>query len=159
MVSGKAEPGREDGTRVPPSDDGVGTRLRRVVKALGGNAAAGRIAGVSDEMISRYLTGKAKPSYAAVAAMVGAAGLSLDWLETGVEPTPPSASHPLDADALATAIAIVEGWIDDRRLHMPPSKKAKVVATIYEMYLEDQAAGRPPIDADRAKPILKLVVG
>lgn len=83
MTYGKDGTGTPDEAGVPGWDEQLGTRLRSVVRMLGGNEAAGRIAGVSDEMISRYVNGKAKPNFFAVAALARAAGVDLNWLASG----------------------------------------------------------------------------
>lgn len=80
MASVSRKAGKKDGTRVEGWDSGFASRLGAVVSQLGGNGAAGEIAGVTDEMISRYLNGKAKPNLYSIAAIAKAGGVSLDWL-------------------------------------------------------------------------------
>jgi len=63
--------------------DGFGKRLSVLVTKLGGNAQAAKIAGLSDEMISRYLNGKARPNVFTVAMLAREAEISLDWLMFG----------------------------------------------------------------------------
>lgn len=68
---------------VPGWTPELGLRLTAVVNKLGGNGKAGEIAGLTDEMISRYINGRAKPNAYAVAALARAANVSLDWLLLG----------------------------------------------------------------------------
>jgi len=137
-------------------------RIRQCAEIAGSGASLARTAGIPRRTLENYLSGDNEPKASALAAIAKATGVDSRWLLYG-EGEPQRAASPdrapLDEQALTAAIAIVEGWIDDHRLRMSASKKAQVVTAIYEMYLEDQAAGRPPIDAARARPLLKLVAG
>ncbi len=78
----------KSGKQVPAfdlsNDLAAQSRLKEVLERIGSLAKAGEIAGVSDEQIARWRDGKAKASFAGMAALTYAAGLSLDWLVTGV---------------------------------------------------------------------------
>jgi phage repressor protein C with HTH and peptisase S24 domain len=96
MPYGKSEQPTKVGNTVPGWTPELGTRLAKLVAEVGGNVAAGQIAAVSDEMISRYVNGRAKPSLFAMRALATEANMSLDWLATGEQ----KAMTTLDEDGL-----------------------------------------------------------
>ena len=108
MTSDKSEEGRELGSELPSWTPELGSRLRTVVAKLGGGVPAGNIAGVSDEALSRYINGRSKPSFYALAALAKAADVSLDWiagLDTGIKaaPQPPPITSKCETPAVAPA--------------------------------------------------------
>lgn len=84
----RLEQRRNTGDAVPGWTPEVGTRFAKVVRQLGGGEAAGKIAGVTSEMISRYINGRAKPNLYAIAVLAAAAGVTVDWILTDSEPAP-----------------------------------------------------------------------
>lgn len=87
-------------------------------------------------------------------------GFSADWLVTGagqmLRDAPPAPAAELDEQLLAEAIRIVEAWLAQRGLVLAADRKARVVAAIYGLAIEDVAEGRT-FDPRRAGHILKLV--
>lgn len=83
MTNSNSEQHFKHGTLVPGFDSELGTRLKWVVDQIGTQKQAGEIASVKPEMIGKYISGKAKPSFYAIKALANAAGISLDWLATG----------------------------------------------------------------------------
>ena len=65
---------------LPSFDEELGNRLKIIVKKVGGGESAAHIAGVSENMISRYVKGHSKPSFQALALLAQSADVSLDWL-------------------------------------------------------------------------------
>lgn len=71
---------------VPGYSAELGTRLKWIVDKIGTQKRAGQIAGVKPEMIGKYISGKAKPSFYAILALADEAGVSIDWLASGNSP-------------------------------------------------------------------------
>jgi phage repressor protein C with HTH and peptisase S24 domain len=61
----------------------VGERIAELIRAAGGLAPAGRLAGVTDEQVARWRDGKSKPNLFGIAALASAAGKSVDWVLRG----------------------------------------------------------------------------
>lgn len=80
MVYNKSEDSSELGREFPSWTPELGSRLRSVIKTLGGGAEAGKIANISEDMLSRYVNGHSKPSFYTLAGLAKAAGVSLDWI-------------------------------------------------------------------------------
>ena len=59
-------------------------RLDSLIRSLGGLRSASEIIGVKDQQIAKWRDGKARPNFLKVASLAQAAGVSLDWLATGV---------------------------------------------------------------------------
>jgi transcriptional regulator with XRE-family HTH domain len=83
MVDDNLERDNEPGTLVPGFDVDMGDRLKWAVSQIGSQRQAGAIANVKPEMIGKYVSGRAKPSFYAIRALAEGAGVSLDWLATG----------------------------------------------------------------------------
>ena len=109
-----------------------------------------------------------------MAAIIRATGRSLDWVFFGEErgplavpaeaaaPTPAATpperdASPVNQEALQGAVMIVEEWLSLNRRTMTPDKKARAVTMMYQLILEDAAAGAPAIDTHRAGQFLRLV--
>lgn len=61
----------------------LGRRIRTLVQAVGTQAEAARVAGLTTRQLSRMLSGEAAPSLLPIARLAAAAGLSLDWVVGG----------------------------------------------------------------------------
>jgi transcriptional regulator with XRE-family HTH domain len=70
------------------TDIGIQSRFRQVIETLGKRADAARIAGVTEDMIRKYLQGHSSPALDVAARLCTEAGFSMDWLITGsIQPT------------------------------------------------------------------------
>jgi len=78
-----SEQENQHGTLVPGFDPEFGTRLKSVIDRIGSQKRAGEIAGVKAEMIGKYITGRAKPSFYAIRDLAVAGNVSVDWLAEG----------------------------------------------------------------------------
>lgn len=65
---------------------GVGGRIKAAADAIGSRKRAARLAGVSDDMLYRYMREETPPRFEAVVSLAHAAGFSLDWMATGRPP-------------------------------------------------------------------------
>lgn len=69
--------------RVSIPADGIESRIDEVCRRIGGRSAAASVAGVSDDMLRRYIRGDSKPTFEVIANLARAAGVSLDWVASG----------------------------------------------------------------------------
>ena len=108
----KLEPNDQVGTSVPTYEKvgtaEVGTRIREIQKKVGTVEEAAIIAGINSETLRRWINGESKASFLPLARLCQAAGRSLDWLATGIEPPYNSTSNNLDETALAWALKVVD---------------------------------------------------
>lgn len=78
----------ESGNELPSSnafeDGGFTERMTEVIESIGSAVLAGQAAGVTDEQVRRWRDLKAKPNVFALARLALTAGVSLDWLVTGL---------------------------------------------------------------------------
>lgn len=79
----ESEVKEENRKSLPILTPGIGSRIERVSKMLGGNAAAGRAANKSDIQIGRYVREMSAPTVDVIVALSKAAGVSIEWLATG----------------------------------------------------------------------------
>lgn len=76
-----------------PSLEGLGQRIADIAETLGGKRNLARVSGVHETQLYKYIRGVSAPSLAVSLAMARAAGVSLDWLIAGTEPSPSTCSH------------------------------------------------------------------
>lgn len=147
------------GNRVPGWTPEVGNRLSEVVRHLGGGPAAGKIAGVSDEMISRYINGRAKPSVYAIAALAAAAGVSMEWVMAGEakEHLPSSERSPLAIEVIKKIIIDLEVWLSKADSQMTPEAKARFVGQAYLICADEAQADGESIEAVASKNVENLL--
>lgn len=120
--------------------------------------------GVPLRTYSRYETGERPPKIDTLQGL-GRLGIDLHWLITGkgqmvhaenVASVP--SNIPLDLPMLSEIIRIVEEWLDRHNRSLGPVKKAEVVATLYEIAVDDrEKTGDAIVDPKRADMILRLV--
>lgn len=75
-------------------------------------------------------------------------------LQAGDELVPAS---PIDIQALAAVVGLVETWLVSNRRVLTPEKKGEIVAAIYQIVMEDAAAGEKQIDTRKVNQFLRLV--
>ena len=68
-------------------------RMTAVVDRLGSRKYAAEVAGVSPDMLAKYLDGSSRPRFDSMAKLALTGGVSLDWLATGEGPMRPDGSH------------------------------------------------------------------
>ena len=78
--------------------EGLAARIRQCADSIGSGDELARRTGIPRRTLETYLTGAAEPKASRLAAIAKVAGVSLDWLVTGV-----NSKHELSDD---------EGWID-----------------------------------------------
>lgn len=67
----------------PQPVHGIGNRIKAAADAIGSRKEAARLAGVSDDMLYRYMREETPPRFEAIVRLAHAAGMSLDWMATG----------------------------------------------------------------------------
>lgn len=82
--------------------DGMETRVDDACRLIGSRAAAAAAAGVSPQMLSRYIKGEAIPSFKVMVKLAQAANVSLDWIATGQGPMLSDADKPPSTSNTAT---------------------------------------------------------
>jgi transcriptional regulator with XRE-family HTH domain len=124
---------------VPIPSPGIGTRIKAVADILGSRAEAAEAAGVSEDMLFRYMREESKPAFAALAGLCAKAGVSLDWMATGKGPMRREAQEQaaeaqggeLNIPHLVDAIEVVEMGLSAAHKEMPAPAKATIVALLY----------------------------
>lgn len=71
------------GTALPIIAPGIGKRIKAAADAVGSRKKAAQAAGVSDDMLYKYIRETSTPSFAAMVGLARAAGVRLEWLATG----------------------------------------------------------------------------
>lgn len=101
----------QSGTRKYGNDDesglteGIGARIKAAADAIGSRKEAARLAGVSDDMLYRYMREETPPRFEAVAGLARAAGFSLDWMATGQGTAEAIREAPVDYETEHTQLA------------------------------------------------------
>lgn len=135
----KERPVQADTTAWPEDfsqDTGFRERLRQVVDEIGSRKRAGLIANVKAEMITKYIDGKAKPTFFTVRALASAAGVGLDWLAYGEEHRPAFEQEgPIDHDLLAMVIENLEERLAQFDVNISTEKRARLIALMYEHFI------------------------
>jgi phage repressor protein C with HTH and peptisase S24 domain len=135
------KPKKDRGALVSGYTKEVGTRIGDVINMVGGNVAAGKIAGVSDEQVGRWKNGRSKPNFFGLAALAEKAGVSLDWINTGKEPETHVTSGvvddaPLDEQLLEECIKFVREIEEERQIILANDNFAKAVSGCYGYVME-----------------------
>jgi len=134
-------------------------RIRRCGQLAGSASELARKAGIPRRTLENYINSEHEPKVSTLFLLAEAAGVSLTWLVTGIDPNGEMQDRqPLRADPLERAIRIVERWLEVHDRTMQPSRKAQVVLAIYDMLVQDMDEGRQTLDERRTETILRLVV-
>ena len=153
----RVELDQQVGTPVPPYEQGGtwqgGTRLDEICRQLGTRVYAAKIAGISDDQLAGYIYGRSKPGFLPLWRLCEAAGKSLDWLATGIEPAESSMSYAgdaLDEAALARALEVVE----EVGAGVPLGKRARLLKLAYTLYIRSGSA----LDQPSLKALVKEAI-
>ena len=136
------------GTPLPSSEQELGSRLLAVIEMAGTRQKAAEIAGRSTDQLGKYVKGAAEPPFLPVARLCMAAGRSMEWLATGVEPANPlqdkasAPSQALTLDNVKLAVQLLREALDDADADLTPAKHGEAVVLLVKL-LEN---GLPPSD-------------
>ncbi|HGO5302422.1 TPA: hypothetical protein ACK21Z_003195 [Vibrio harveyi] len=107
-----------------------------------------RKCGLAEKTLRNYMAGKQYPTLDRLSLISEASGRSLCWLVTGEEREEIRASSdtepqdqaliPVDRELLQTSIEAIELLCEKKRLRMSAEKKAKVIALVYTISLEEK---------------------
>jgi hypothetical protein len=128
-------------------------RLRRAVRAAGGNRAVAARSGVPIGTLGYYIAGRDMKASAMIS-LAAACNVSLEWLATGREPMAPAAAPAepaqepargafatLDVHRFADALEVAEKAIAARQTNPDWLRRAQIILLIY-----DELAPSPPED-------------
>lgn len=160
LMRGDASPAELD---VPEAHDravgwtpDLGRRLKSMIEELGGPKEAATLVGVTPEQLSKWRDGKARASFAGVAALAKASKHSLDWVLSGQEANGPDGGGRLELDSTLDAqpTPFDEGFVGQvgemvehlyRKEGMRPSAR-ELVQVSTRIYAQVCAATADPID-------------
>lgn len=71
----------------PLKMSGLEQRVDEMCRQIGDRASAARVAGVSEDMLRRYIRGESKPSFEVIAKLAIAAGVDMNWVVSGQQTT------------------------------------------------------------------------
>jgi len=148
----ESEQAIDNGTTVPILAEGIGTRIKAAADKIGSRKKAAGAAGVSDDMLYKYIRETSTPSFAAMAGLCRESGYSLDWMATGegaaragevsASPAAPSSlGRPdIDLDALEEVVSKIRRMFRERNINLKPEAEARIVRLVYEYYLRQGEA-------------------
>ena len=110
-----------------------GERLKWVVEKIGTQKKAGELAGVKPEMIGKYISGKAKPSFYVMKTLAEAVNVSLDWIATGKDAL---SGSMVDTERLEQVVHQIEVHVAAQSVCLSASKKALLIKELYTLSLE-----------------------
>lgn len=124
---------------VGAAQNGLGTRIRKLADILGGKKEMARVANVSEVQIYRYINEENTPSVSIVVTLARAAGVSIEWLATGVGPMAPApsrnhlgnTSQKVDVPLLAGVLRIIDRMTAEQGYRMDGSERANLAARMY----------------------------
>lgn len=138
---------------------GIGSRIKFASDRIGARKSAAAAAGVSDDMLYRYIRERGAPSFAAMAGLAAAAGVRLEWLATGEgDPEQDSGAATrlgrpdIDLDALEDVMTQVLALLEKRRPDLSVKARARIVRLVYEFYIKQEK----PMDKASLDNIIEL---
>lgn len=146
----------ETGPNFPSYDVELGARIDAVCRLIGTKKDAANIGGISNDMLHRYVRGEVKqPRFRPLVAMCMAAGVSVEWLATGLgemrkADTPAVPKEPMDEALLEMVVEELERFREGHDLYWSAERKARLIVYGYAMMLAERAEGRR-YNADRLR--------
>ena len=128
-----SEAANKVGSQLPSSETELGSRLLAVIDQIGSRQKASEIAGRSTDQLAKYVKGAAEPPFLALARLCMAAGRSMEWLATGVDPEVPHPQPPSQAvrpEVVSLAVQLAEEALEGKRLE--PPDYGQLVSLIYD---------------------------
>ncbi|MEJ1381376.1 MAG: hypothetical protein RPT95_10485 [Candidatus Sedimenticola sp. (ex Thyasira tokunagai)] len=142
--------------------NGIGTRISAASKLVGTRKSAALAAQVSTDSLQRYIREEVQPPFEAMVGLCNAAGVSLEWLATGVDPQnskdvrEEKGRYQLGSqeyDELMDDIKLVavelEKFLKNNQLQIEdPEAKAKLIAmTVDYVHTRDKSRADEPVSA------------
>lgn len=125
------------GNAIPSSRLELGIRMGQLLALFPSRAEAGKVAGKSVDQLKLYEKGQTAAPFEVLARLAADRGVSLDWLAsgTGAMYGGSAASGGLDRLLLQNCAQAIEEVLAERRLDLPPAKKARILVVFYEYSL------------------------
>lgn len=131
-------------TQDPTSYSGLGGRIKKLADFLGGKKEMARLASVSEVQIYRYINEENLPNVNIVVILARAAGVSIEWLATGVGPMAQAAVREPKLDAgkakalakvdvilLTGILKRIDRAIEEEGLSFDTDTRASIAARLY----------------------------
>ncbi len=128
----------------PASYSGLGTRIKKLADFLGGKKEMARLANVSEVQIYRYINEENTPNVNIIVTLARAAGVSIEWLATGVGPMAQAALREpsqdmekasslakVDVKLLTGILVRIEKAIESENLNFDSDTRASIAARLY----------------------------
>lgn len=125
---------------VESSTNELSTRIKAVIELYPSRKSAAKAAGVSADMLARYMRGESQPSFSVVSNLCMEVGASLEWVATGAGNFKKSYSaenietSSLSIPRLVAAIETVDQGLSETGTMMPADKKAQLIMSVYELF-------------------------
>ncbi len=117
---------------------GMGKRISECADRVGGRRALARSAGVHESRIYAYIKEENEPGIEPLVRIASAAGVSVDWIATGVEQgahvVEDSVESPLNEHLFEQIFLALEGTLAEHGLTMDPKSKARFVLVLYDKF-------------------------
>jgi len=101
----------------------IQARLKEIAKECGGNRAICEKSGVSERTFANWLAGSSEPKIIGISAIAHAAGVTIDWIITGVMPKQRLGSHT-EKGANTILVPWLDKKLDDQSVNL--SERLKV---------------------------------
>jgi len=113
----------------------LGNRIRVLVKAVGTQAEAARVAEVTPRQLSRFMSGQNAPSALPLARLAAKTGISLDWVMSGDGPMtrPLSGIRATDPELLGRVVDGIAKVYEDANVRLPDIDLGRIAATEYDV--------------------------
>jgi transcriptional regulator with XRE-family HTH domain len=122
---------------------GIGHRVKKVRKNLSQEAFGKILGGLSKSTISKFESDIMIPNMETLKKIADYGKVTIEWLlrgnyqpirnaGTAAEPFTVPAAGRVESDLLAVVINVVEEVVTARRLKLPPHKKARLIALLYD---------------------------
>lgn len=123
---------------------GIGARIRLAAERIGTRAKAAKAAGISNDMLYRYIREQSPPSFSAMTGLALSAGVSLEWLATGkgspgggvASPAGTYSAGPVevDLDLLEEVAASTFKELQARDIRLEPEAQARLIRVLYRHF-------------------------
>lgn len=134
LAAGRGPKTRRENFHSQSKNDAFAARMREV---YGSNSVTSfsRKAGIEEDHVRSYLSGTF-PSAGDIVLIADMADVNIEWLAAGRGPKVRGEDIIKDIDRLTLAIEAVDEGLGPRYVAMPPSKRAQLLAAVYDLLLD-----------------------
>lgn len=142
---------RRTGQANSTSYTGLGARIKKLADFLGGKKEMARLANVSEVQIYRYINEENTPNVNVIVTLSRAAGVSIEWLATGVGPMAQAAlrdgesgrgdksSSKVDVALLTGILQRIDAVMHQEGLNLDMEARAGITARLYNDVIDAMA--------------------